>query len=90
MGRKKIIFDAKKTQVSVSLSNLMVERIDSMTSRRSLFIRRAIQEKFDGEQGLIAVESRRMVALLLNRHSDDIDIEELLLRVLKKLPESGD
>jgi tRNA/tmRNA/rRNA uracil-C5-methylase (TrmA/RlmC/RlmD family) len=90
MGRKKINFDAKKTQVSISLSNYFVQRIDSITTQRSRWIRRAIKDKFDGEKGLIAVESKQMIALLMNRHRDDIEIEELLFRVLKKLPESGD
>jgi metal-responsive CopG/Arc/MetJ family transcriptional regulator len=89
MGRKKVIYDAKKTQVSVSLSNLMVERIDSMTSRRSRWIRKAIQEKFDARKGLTTVESKTLVAILINRVEDDLDLLELLYRVRDKLPDSG-
>lgn len=90
MGRRKVGYDAKKTQVSVSLPNYMVDRIDLLTSRRSLWIRKAIQEKFDARKGMTTVESRILIALLINRVEDDLDLLELLYRVRDKLPESGE
>ena len=90
MGRKKVMFDAKKTQVSISLSNLDVQRIDSITTQRSRWIRRAIQDKFLATEGVLSIDSRKMIAILHARHRDNLDVAELLERILQKLPESGE
>jgi hypothetical protein len=90
MGRKRIIHSAKKTQVSLSLSNSDVERIDLMTNARSRWIRKAIHDKFNANEGLMTIDSKQMLFLLHARHSDNIDIQELIERILKKLPDSGE
>lgn len=47
MGRKRIPTHKKKVQCSVSLPLSVVEEIDSMTSRRSQWIHRAILQRID-------------------------------------------
>lgn len=80
----------KKSQVSVSLPNHLVERLDLMTSRRSQWIHRAIQARLDGEEGIETLSTRRLLAVLLHRVRGDIQKEAILRAWFdEELPESG-
>lgn len=81
----------KKEQVSVSLPNHIVERLDLMTSRRSQWIHRAITARLDGEEGIETLSNRRLIAILLGRYRGDVQ-KEIVLKAWfdEELPESGD
>lgn len=80
----------KKEQVSISLPNHIVERLDLMTSRRSQWIHRAITARLDGEEGIETISNRRLIALLLNRLRGDIQKEQILMKWFdEELPDSG-
>jgi metal-responsive CopG/Arc/MetJ family transcriptional regulator len=78
MGRKKVPASMKKDQVSVSLPRHMIERLDIITSRRSLFIQSAIKSKIESTEGLESISNRRLIAVLLGRYRGDVQKEVIL------------
>ena len=91
MGRRKVPMHMKKSQVSISLPNHLVERLDLMTSRRSQWIHRAIQARLDAEEGIETISTRRLLAILLARSRGDIQ-KEIVIRSWfdEEVSESGD
>lgn len=90
MGRKKVPMHMKKSQVSISLPNHLVERLDLMTSRRSQWIHRAIKARLDSEEGIESLSTRRLLAVLLARYRGDVQKEVIIKSWFdEELPESG-
>ena len=90
MGRRKGATHMKKAQVSISLPNHLIERIDLMTSRRSQWIHRAITARIDGEEGIEVVSTRRLLAILMNRLQGDLQKEAIIKAWFdEELPDSG-
>lgn len=90
MGRRKVPMHMKKSQVSISLPNHLVERLDLMTSRRSQWIHRAIKARIDAEEGIETISTRRLLAILLSRYRGDIQKEVIIHAWFdQELPESG-
>lgn len=79
MGRRKVPMHMKKSQVSISLPNHLIERLDLMTSRRSQWIHRAIKARLDSEEGIESISTRRLLAILLARSRGDIQ-KEIVIR----------
>ena len=61
VGRPKVARSRKKVQCSVSLPQEVIDDIDVITSRRSLWIQKAISRRFEDESELQSASLKKLL-----------------------------
>ena len=86
MGRRKVATHMKKSQVSISLPNHLIERLDLITSHRSRWVKTAIENRFQALKDVDQIETRRLLSLILSRFHGDVQKEVILKSWFDELP----
>lgn len=91
MGRKKVAPSMKVHQVSISLPQHLIERLDLITSHRSRWVKTAIENRLSALKDVDQIETRRLLALVMSRFHGDVQKEVILKSWFDELlPDSGE
>ena len=90
MGRKSIPISHRKVTISVTLPPHIVERVEIVTSHRSAWIRRAIEDRLNASDILQNASAKELILPLLTRNSLRSGLSEIQLAVLEEIYNDDD